>query len=502
MTVKVLSVGLKGLKGYCVQVEVQATLGVGAMVIVGLPDASVKEAKERVLSSIRSLGHFMADKKIVVNMSPSEQRKNGPLFDLALAVGVLKEIGGIKEKIPLNACFLGALSLDGSIEKVEGMLPALLAAKQLGIKKAYIPYDPLIPLDMLEEIECKVVHHIKNVIDDLNGEKRIQPHVSKEKREEESFHEFHRDFIHIVGHEKSKQSLEIAAAGRHNVLMVGPPGCGKSFLAESFPSILPPLNKAEQLEVMSLYQLAREKLISPHIAPFRNPHHSASSISIIGGGSYPKPGEISLAHHGVLFLDEMAEFTKKTLDMLRQPLDSAQVTISRVHSTVTYPASFTLIATMNPCPCGYLGSTTHYCTCNEKQIIAYRNRISGPIFDRIDILLSLKPVNLLSEQESRETSSQIRLRVEKAQEKQFNRYQQPLYNANVPFEILCETSPLTEKQLRDINQISLEQHWSNRVQVKVIRIARTIADLRGEDLISDESIWKAIELKRDGISMF
>ena len=395
LTIKISSIGLKGLEGYRVQVEVQISKGTESMVIVGLPDASVKESKERVLSAIRALDCDGADQKIVVNLSPSEQKKNGPLFDLAMAIGVLKETDYVKEEIPQDTVFIGALSLDGTIEKVEGMLPALIAAKDLGFKRVFLPYDPLIPIDMLEDIECIVVHHINDVLQHLIGQvslplQTVTPIVEQTKPS----YEFQKDFSHIIGHEQAKQALEIAAAGGHNVLMSGPPGCGKSLLAETFPSILPPLTKHQQLEVISLYQLAKEKLLNPQMAPYRHPHHSASSVAIIGGGSYPKPGEISLAHHGVLFLDEMAEFTKKTLDMLRQPLEAGKVTISRAHSTVTYPASFILIGAMNPCPCGYLGSNSHYCTCTQKQVQAYRNRVSGPVYDRIDILLTLKPVNL------------------------------------------------------------------------------------------------------------
>ena len=330
-----------------------------------------------------------------MNLSPSDQKKNGPFFDLAMAIGVLKEMGELKEKIPGDSVFIGALSLDGTVEKVEGMLPALMATKSLGFKRAYLPYDPLIQLDMLEGLECVVVQHITDVLQHLAGQELLPLHRTSQIVEAAAYPiEYPRDFRDIIGHEQAKQAFEIAAAGEHNVLMSGPPGCGKSLFAESFSSILPPLTRAAQLEVISIYQLAKEKLPSPQIAPYRNPHHSASSVAIIGGGSYPKPGEISLAHRGVLFLDEIAEFQKKTLDMLRQPLEAGKVTISRAQSKVTYPTSFILIAAMNPCPCGFLGSHTRYCTCTPKQIQAYTNRISGPVYDRIDILLFLQSVNL------------------------------------------------------------------------------------------------------------
>ncbi|WP_227938675.1 YifB family Mg chelatase-like AAA ATPase [Alkalihalobacillus deserti] len=500
MTVNISSIGLKGLEGYRVQVEVQVSKGTESMVIVGLPDASVKESKERVLSAIRTLDCDVTDHKIVVNLSPSEQKKNGPLFDLAMAIAVLKERKQIKEEIPQDTAFLGALSLDGTVVKVEGMLPSLIAAKGLGFKRVILPYDPLLPLEMLEGIEYVVVHHIVDVLQSIRGQILLPFHKVPSSIEKTISTEYQKDFSHIIGQEKAKLALEVAAAGGHNVLMSGPPGCGKSLLAETFPSILPFLTKQAQLEVISLYQLAQEKLLTPQLAPYRHPHHSASSVAIIGGGSNPKPGEISLAHHGVLFLDEMAEFTKKTLDMLRQPLETGKVTISRAHSTVTYPSSFILIGAMNPCPCGYLGANTHYCACTPKQIQTYRNRVSGPIYDRMDVLLSLNPVSLDQPSETRESSLVIRKRVEQARQRQYDRYQAELCNARVTFEQLAEVSLLTDSQRKMITQVSSKKQWSNRVQVKMIRLARTISDLAGDSQITDESIWKAMTLRRTNLA--
>lgn len=289
-----------------------------------------------MLSVIHTLDCDVTEQKIVVNLSPSEQKKNGPFFDLAMAIGILKEKGEFKAEIPEDSVFIGALSLDGTVEKVEGMLPALIAAKSLGFKTVYLPYDPLIPLEMLEGLECIVIGHINDVLQHLSGQGILPLHHSSQPIELFAHpFEYPKDFRDIIGHEQAKQAFEIAAAGEHNILMSGPPGCGKSLFAETFPSILPPLTREAQLEVMSLYQLAKESLVSPQVAPYRNPHHSASSVAIIGGGSNPKPGEISLTHRGILFLDEMAEFPKKTLDMLRQPLEAGKVTISRAQSTVT-----------------------------------------------------------------------------------------------------------------------------------------------------------------------
>jgi magnesium chelatase family protein len=500
MTVKVSSIGLKGLEGYRVQVEVRIKPGTESVVIVGLPDASVKESRERVIAA---LGHFDADttdQKVVINLSPSEQKKNGPLFDLAIAVAALKELGVLKAKIPIETAFIGALSLDGMVVKAEGMLPALLSAKALGLKRVYLPYDSSIPIHMLQDVECVVVQHIEEVVQSLEGQEILSfpPQTSLE----ESVFLFdelpQKDFRHVIGHEQAKRALEIAAAGDHNVLMSGPPGCGKSMLAETFPSILPPLTNKAQLEVLSLYQLAGEKRLASQAIPFRHPHHSASSVAIIGGGSSPRPGEISLAHRGVLFLDEIAEFTKKTLDMLRQPLETGAVTISRAHSTVTYPSSFILIGAMNPCPCGYLGSNLHYCTCSPKQIQSYQNRLSGPVHDRIDILLSLKSVNLEKTAEKQESSKEIRKRVEQARERQYQRYETEICNSKIPFEVLMEKSPLTNDQTSMIMKVAAKQNWSNRVQIKMIRLARTISDLAGEERMTDQSIWEAMTLRRWG----
>jgi magnesium chelatase family protein len=277
--------------------------------------------------------------------------------------------------------------------------------------------------------------------------------------------------------------------------MTGPPGCGKSMLAASFPSILPRLTNEQNLEMISIYQLSGLSNQYPMIPPFRNPHHSSSGISIIGGGQNPKPGEISLAHHGVLFLDEMAEFPKKTLDMLRQPLETGFVTISRVRTTVTYPASFILIGAMNPCPCGYSGSKSHYCTCSPIQINSYQNRISGPLKDRFDIFLSLTPVDLrISFIEKQETSDLVRKRVKEARKRQYDRYGKEICNGRAPFEALIKESFLSNQYQQLIQRLAYKQNWSNRTQIKIIRLARTIADLQQKTEITEQNIWDAIKL--------
>ncbi|GAA0319145.1 YifB family Mg chelatase-like AAA ATPase [Bacillus carboniphilus] len=500
MATTVTSIGLKGLEGYRVQVEVQLIPGTEGITIVGLPDAAVKESKDRVMAALYANECELNEHKVVINLSPAEQKKNIPLFDVAMAIGIMKETGYIHESIPPDTAFIGVVSLDGTIRSVEGILPAIISAKKENIKTLYLPPIHDFPLEKLEGIELRFVTSLLDIVRTLSGQLTMflpstLPHNTKNSINQI---EYERDFKQILGHSYVKRALEIAAAGGHNVLMSGPPGCGKSLLAETFPTILPMLSQDDQFEIMSIYQLAGEHHPSNQWAPFRHPHHSASSVSLIGGGSNPKPGEVSLAHNGVLFLDEMAEFPKKTLDMLRQPIENGKVTISRVSSTVTYPARFILVGAMNPCPCGYLGARDQYCTCTPKQINQYHNRLSGPIRDRLDILLNLQPVRLQEESlDENETSETIRGRVLNARIRQASRYGNGRLNANAPLEELLKDTPLTGKQSNMLQQWSSKRNWSNRVQIKLIRLARTISDLNGSEMITDEALWEALTLRKD-----
>ena len=497
MTSVVTSIGLSGLEGYKVNVEVQIIPGRESVSLVGLPDASVKESKDRVMATLYANNCSFPGKRIIINLSPSEQKKNIPIFDLAMAIGLMKEMNYIQHEIPENTAFLGALSLTGEVKSVKGMLPAILAAKKQDIKILYLPFIEDLPFTNLEGIELRFVHSLDDVVQSLSGNHFFQPSPKNPEKTPPQITQDEKDFKYIIGHQRAKRALEIAAAGAHNVLLIGPPGSGKSLLSESLPSILPPLSNESQFDVMSIYQLAGVSQPNPTKAPFRSPHHSSSSVSLIGGSSNPKPGEVSLAHHGVLFLDEMAEFPRRSLDMLRQPIETGKVTISRAATTVIYPSQFILIGAMNPCSCGYLGDRSHYCTCTPKQINAYQNRISGPILDRIDIILELESVPLHRDlQEKSESSLIIRKRVIEARNRQHKRHQGEFLNSSVENEKLIIGTSLHHEQKQLLQKWSASYQWSSRVQMKILRLARTISDLSGDESITNGALWEAMSLRR------
>ncbi|WP_240795360.1 YifB family Mg chelatase-like AAA ATPase [Aquibacillus halophilus] len=377
------------------------------------------------------------------------------------------------------------------------MLPAVLAAQKEGFSILYLPWIDNFPLKQMKGIELRFVRSLSDVIESFSGQLTAFSFdsFSMSVASYPPIITYDKDFKSIIGHRKEKKALEIAAAGGHHVLMSGPPGCGRSLLAETVPSILPLLTQDAQYEVMSIYQLSGLINQNYHLAPFRNPHHSSSAVSLIGGGSNPKPGEVSLAHCGVLFLDEMAEFPKRTLDMLRQPIETGKVTISRAASTVTYPARFLMLGAMNPCPSRNLGSRHLYCTCTPKQITAYSNRVSGPIQDRMDIIINLQSESLDGKShEENEASQSIRTRVSSARQKQYDRYGSDITNAIASPELIMESCELDLDQQKMLQQWSSKYNWSTRVQMKIRRIALTISDLN-ESKVTSEALWEAMTMR-------
>lgn len=494
-----MSVGLEGMKGYKVVVEADVRLDKEQCVIVGLPDASIKESKERILSNLHALEQDLSMKKITIHLSPSDKRKIGTGHDCAMLLSVLQQV--LDEPLPIDrfTCVLAALSLNGKLMLFHGLIPSIQQAMQLGFQRIIVPPIDLTFLENGSDIEFVAVEDMTQLLAYLHGQmvlplsrERLLPAGTASRNETivEAT-----DFSTIRGHQEAKRALEIAAAGGHHILLSGPPGCGKSMLADAFHTIFPDLTNEEMLETYSIYHLAKEQRGFSTRPPYRYPHHSASSTSLIGGGTFPKPGEISLAHNGVLFLDELGEFSRKSLDMLRQPLEKGEVNISRVRQSVTFPSSFTLIAATNPCPCGYAGSNERYCTCTPAQIRAYQLKASGPLLDRIDFNLMLKSVGI-AETQFAEKSEKIRLRTKRARDLQRERYSSYFLNGNIAVQTLLETCGLTDEQYELLNHICFEEKWSNRTQVKLIRIARTIADLAGESLISDQSFEEAVIWKK------
>lgn len=498
MICSVNTMGINGIQGSPVSVECYISNGLPAFDIVGLPDAAVKEARERVRAAVKTSGMKFPSSRITVNLAPANQKKTGTHYDLPILLSIMSACGLIKRPRSSSA-FLGEVSLDGQIRPISGVLPMAIAGKKAGFETIYVPAENAAEATLARGPAIIPVRTVTELASALNGETELEeePIWVPEKRNETIL-----DFKDVLGQEDVKRALEVAAAGSHNVLLAGPPGSGKSMLSKRLPSILPDMTWEESLEVTQVYSVmgmvsAKSPLVMQR--PFRSPHHTVSNAGLAGGGTNPKPGEISLAHKGVLFLDELPEFHKDTLDMMRQPLEDGKVTISRVSGTVTYPAEFMLVCAMNPCKCGWYGDPSGKCTCTEHSVQAYRSRISGPLLDRIDIIVEVPAVNFedLRRREEAEPSSAIKERVNKARERQINRFGKSggMCNARMGPDELRKYCKLDEESETLMRQAFDAFGLTARSYDRILKVARTIADLDGEEEISATHIAEAIQYR-------
>ena len=465
-----------------------------------LPDLSIKESKERVKSAISNSGYKLPPGRITINLAPANLKKDGSQMDLSIAVSLLLAIGIIELLPNENAVFLGELSLDGRIITFDGALPMIISLKELGYTDFFIPYSIKDEVNIVKDVNLYPVNDLKELISHLNGEQLIKKEEFVSVNLSNNV-KYDVDFSDIKGQENLKRAMEISAAGGHNLMMIGTPGSGKSMIAKRMPTILPKLTFEECIECTKIYSVAgkleNNKLITTR--PFRSPHHTSSPISLVGGGKIPKPGEISLAHNGVLFLDELPEFSKQTIEVLRQPMEDGKITISRVNSSVTYYSNFITICALNPCPCGNFGSQTNECTCSQLQIQKYLSKISGPILDRIDIQVEVEPVKFdeLASKNQSETSESIRKRVEKAREMQLKRYKEDkIYsNSQLSARQIKKYIILDEKLEKIIEFAFKKFKFSARSFNKILKLTRTIADLEGSEIIKEEHLLEAIRYR-------
>lgn len=505
MLAKVLSCAIIGLEAHVVEVEVDINRGQPAFNLVGLPDAAVRESRDRVYSAIRNSGlKFPGNKRITVNLAPADLRKEGPAYDLPIAVGILAASQQVWPDRLTGSLFIGELSLDGSTRHTKGILPMAALARSEGLTQIFVPEVDAEEAALLPDVEIYPVSCLSQLVAHLTGIKPIAPYDLNVREVFQQDVHYAADFADIMGQEHVKRAIEVAVAGGHNVLMTGPPGAGKTLIAKSLPGIMPRMSVDEALEVTKIYSVAGmlpddKPLIRNR--PFRSPHHTISYAGLVGGGAWPRPGEISLAHRGVLFLDELPEFGDRLIEVLRQPLEGVprEVSISRASGTVTYPANFMLIAAQNPCPCGYFGDPVHPCSCSNAMVTRYQKKVSGPLMDRIDLVVDVTRIEYekLTSLQRGEESVDIRQRVETARARQASRFEDAAMQCNAdmgPSEVKreCGLDDVSQKLMKSaMAQMGL----SARAFHRILKVSRTIADLAGDATIQPTHLAEALQYR-------